>query len=83
MSPPQNRHPLAVEFGYRVQVKRVERRLSRAQLADLLGVTERRVGKIERGDGLSDVDMVVALQAALGCSWDDLLAGLNAFRDLT
>jgi transcriptional regulator with XRE-family HTH domain len=77
VSPPENRHPLAVEFGHRVQVMRVERRLSRMQLANLLGVSEHRVGRIERGDGLSDLAMVVALRDALGCEWDELMGGLS------
>ncbi len=81
--PPRDRHPLAVEFGHRVRVRRVERRLSRAQLGGLLGVTEERIGKIERGDGITDLQTVVALQEALDCPWDDLLRGLATHRDPT
>ena len=78
--PPNDRHPLAVEFGHRVQVQRIQCRLSRAQLAQVLGLTERRIGKIERGDGMTDLATIVALQGALDCSWDDLMAGLSAYR---
>lgn len=81
--PPVNRHPLAEEFGHRVRVKRVDQRLSRMQLADRVGTTEHRVGRIERGDGMPDLAIVVAIQHALGCSWNELMAGLDGYQDQT
>lgn len=80
MSPTNNRHPLAVEFGHRIRVRRIAQRLSRAQLAELVGVTDHRIGKIERGDSLSDIDIVVALQSALEFPWDELMGGLSGHR---
>ncbi|MBQ7379168.1 MAG: helix-turn-helix transcriptional regulator [Clostridia bacterium] len=52
---------------------RQERRMTQAQLANMLHVTPQAVSKWERGVALPDIQMVLLIAMNFGVSTDDLL----------
>ena len=50
----------------RIDVLRAERKLSRQQLADLVGVNYQTIGFIERGDYSPSLELAFKIAAALG-----------------
>ena len=63
------------EVGARVYQLRRERKLTRAELGELIGRSEQYVGKIERGTLIIPGDVVNSLCDATGVSSDFILRG--------
>lgn len=61
--------------GETIKRLREGRRMTQAQLADRLGVTDKAVSKWETARGLPDVTLLEPLAAALGLSLPELLSG--------
>ena len=55
-----------------IKIKRTERGLTQAQLADRLGVTQSLIGQWERGETLPSAAKLPAIADTLGCSIDAL-----------
>lgn len=61
--------------GLLIQETRKEKKLTQAQLADMLGVTDRAISKWERAKSFPDVAMLKPLAEALDLSVVELLDG--------
>ena len=58
----------------RLEEKRKKRRLTQKQLANLSGVTQQAISKIEQGERKSpQIDTLAKLATALKCTVDDLI----------
>jgi DNA-binding XRE family transcriptional regulator len=53
----------------RLAVLRAERRLSRAELAELVDVNPQTIGSLERGDYYPSLDLAMQLAEVFGCRW--------------
>lgn len=69
-------------FGARLRQLRTDQKLSRADLARMVGMNENHLGRYERGDSQPTADKIKKLAAALGVSGDYLLDSMteNAAR---
>lgn len=65
-----------VESGVRIKEMRKKRRLTQAQLAEIIGISEDAVSSIERGIHGASVDTFGALADALNCSAEYLEFGV-------
>lgn len=61
------------QLGDAVRRARVARKLTQEKLAEKCSLNPRTIQKIEAGDIAILVSTLVRLQAALGCTWTDLL----------
>mgnify|MGYP001367784051 CR=1 FL=1 len=61
--------------GSAVRQLREKRGITQAQLADIVGVSNKAVSKWETGKGLPDITLIEPLAAALGISVPELLTG--------
>ncbi len=61
-------------IGDEVRIGRARKRLSRAALADLSGLSAKTIQRIENGERPADVSQMAAICAALGESIPDLVA---------
>ena len=61
--------------GSTVKTLREKKRLTQAELADLLGVSSKAVSKWETGKGLPDISLIEPLSTALGVSVMELMSG--------
>ena len=61
--------------GAAIRALREKRRMTQAQLAEALCVSDKAVSKWERGRGLPDITLIEPLAAALGVSVPELLSG--------
>lgn len=59
---------------------RKERKITRAELAEKIGVTEAAIGQYERGDRSPSIEITYKLAMALGVNVDWLICGNNAAR---
>lgn len=66
---------LAQTFGKQVKALRAERGLTQAQLADLSGISEEWVRRIERGEGSPSLDTIEVLAGSLGVPVSSLFGG--------
>ena len=57
---------------------RKEKQMTQSGLADVLGVSDKAVSKWERGQGIPDVSLLVALSEFFRINIDDILAGETA-----
>lgn len=57
---------------------RKEKQMTQSELADVLGVSDKAVSKWERGQGIPDVSLLVALSEFFKINIDDILAGETA-----
>ncbi len=67
----------ASEFGHRVRVRRVDRRMSREQLAEASGLHAVYIGDVERGNRNPTLRSILLLARALEVKPGDLLGGLE------
>lgn len=65
----------AVEIGAHVRAKREALGLTQQALADELGVTHQHVSRLESGQAMPSLDLVVRLAARFGITTDALLTG--------
>lgn len=61
--------------GATIRKLREAKKLTQAQLADKLDVSDKAVSKWETGKGLPDITLIEPLAAALGVSLMELLSG--------
>lgn len=66
--------PEAVEFQNRVKTYRVDRGLSRRELADRVGVHPQTIGAIERGQFNPTIEVALRLSEVLGVGLDALFS---------
>lgn len=66
------------KIGRHLAEKRKEKSLTQAQLAELLGVSDRSVSRWENGVTMPDVSLFQPLCAALDMTLDEFLSGENA-----
>ncbi len=66
---------LAQTFGKQIKALRAERGLTQAQLADLSGISEEWVRRIERGEGSPSLDTIEMLAQSLGVAVAALFGG--------
>lgn len=66
---------LAKMFGRQVKALRHDRKLSQAQLAEAVGLSEEWIRRIERGEGSPSLDTIEAISAALHERPSSLLGG--------
>ena len=64
-----------IKIGAFIAQKRKEKKLTQAQLAEQLGITDRAVSKWETGKSLPDASLMLPLCALLGVTVNDLLSG--------
>jgi DNA-binding XRE family transcriptional regulator len=64
-------------IGENIRVERKRRHLTQEALAELLDLYPRAYQRIEAGTAGPSVATLVRIKAALGCSWDELMAGIK------
>ena len=70
------------KIGRHLAEKRKEKQLTQAQLAELLGVTDRSVSRWENGATMPDISLFRPLCAALDMTLDEFLSGEGAAPQL-
>ncbi len=65
--------PIDVAVGARLRIRRQDRRMSQATLAEYLGITFQQVQKYERGANRISASMLVKAARALDCTGGSLL----------
>lgn len=65
----------AKAFGAVVRALRMERGVAQEALAHLAGIERSHMGKIERGEHMPTLILIIKIARALGCSSADLMAG--------
>ena len=63
------------DFGKRLQLARKEKGMTQQELADAISVVRDHIGRIERGDRVCSIDLLVELSLVLEVSTDYLLIG--------
>lgn len=82
------KHPFLVRLGERVRTRRNGRGMTRKELANAAGVSERHLGNLELGVGNASVLILLQVASALNCSPADFLkdeersAELSLIREL-
>lgn len=61
-------------FGEAVRVLRTERGVAQEALAHLAGVERSHMGKVERGEHMPTLALILKIARALGCSSAELMA---------
>lgn len=64
----------ALAFGQAVRTARVERRIAQDEFASLAGIARSHMGKIERGEHVPTLPLILKISKALGISAADLMA---------
>ena len=64
-----------IRIGQFIASQRKQKGMTQAELALLLGITDRAVSKWERGKGMPDASLMLALCEALGITVNELLRG--------
>ncbi|ATN36782.1 transcriptional regulator (plasmid) [Rhizobium sp. ACO-34A] len=64
----------AKAFGAAVLSMRVERRISQELLANMAEIGRSHIGKIERGEHMPNLALILRIANALGCSAAELIA---------
>lgn len=65
-------------LGRRIRDIREEQRITRRDTADLAGINETNLGKIERGEGNPTFEMLLKLSGVLATTPSSLLDGISA-----
>ncbi len=61
------------KFGKKLRILRQRQGLSQTQLGDMLGIKQSHVGKIERGENMPSVEVLVKITQLLNVSADVLI----------
>lgn len=64
---------LAQAFGAAVRALRTERGIAQESLAHLAGIERSHMGKVERGEHMPTLAIILKIARALGCSSADLM----------
>ena len=64
---------IAKQIGHRIKIRRAVLNLNQAKLAQLLGITQSYLSRMERGDRPIDAEMLDKMAQALECNTSDLL----------
>jgi transcriptional regulator with XRE-family HTH domain len=70
-----------IELGKRIRLRRVEQRISQAELGDQLGVSFQQVQKYEKGVNRVSFSALIKIAAALECRVADLVEDLDGPRE--
>lgn len=71
--PKERKTGLQIAFGKLVRSKRLEKKLSQEELADLADLHFTYVSSVERGERNISIGNIARLAAALGCQLKDLM----------
>lgn len=69
------------KIGKRIQSFRTERKLTQAELAELIDTNQKHLSRIESGYHRSSLDTIVAIAKALNVSVDSLIADYDDSTD--
>ncbi len=69
------------KIGKRIQSFRTERKLTQAELAELIDTNQKHLSRIESGYHRSSLDTIVAIAKALNISVDSLIADYDDSTD--
>ncbi len=69
------------KIGKRIQSFRTERKLTQAELAELIDTNQKHLSRIESGYHRSSLDTIVAISRALNISVDSLIADYEDSTD--
>ena len=69
---------LAQAFGAAVRALRMERGIAQESLAHLAGIERSHMGKIERGEHMPTLAIILKIARALGCSAADLMTATES-----
>ncbi|XHR28191.1 MAG: helix-turn-helix domain-containing protein [Chthoniobacteraceae bacterium] len=69
--------PGSIQFGKNLSRLRVQRGLTQFQLATEAEISRNHVQRLEKGQCQPTLAVVLRLKKALGCSWDELLEGVE------
>ena len=69
------------KIGKRIQSFRTERKLTQAELAELIDTNQKHLSRIESGYHRSSLDTIVAIARALNVSVDSLIADYDDSTD--
>ena len=69
---------LAHAFGAAVRALRIERGIAQESLAHLAGIERSHMGKIERGEHMPTLVLILRIAKGLGCSAAALMAATEA-----
>ncbi len=69
------------KIGARIRQARKEKGYSQERLAELCGISDTYLGRLERGEKQPSLDTLVRLTECLGVSLTDLLIDLDDLRD--
>ena len=72
---------LYLEIGERIRSKRQEMSLTQEQLSEKIGVSNKHISEVERGNDRLSYDKLLLLCDVLDCSTDYLLRGRNTIGD--
>lgn len=67
-------------LGFNIQSERLRIGMTQEKLAELVDLHPRIVQKIEAGELNPKTTTTIRIQAALGCSWESIMAGLPVKR---
>jgi len=68
---------MLARFGANLERERKARGLTQEKLAEVVDLHPRVVQKIEAGETNLKATTLVRIQAAIGCSWESLMAGMH------
>ena len=69
---------LALAFGAAVRALRLERGVAQESLAHLAGIERSHMGKVERGEHMPTLAIILKIARALGCSAADLMTATES-----
>ena len=69
---------LALAFGAAVRALRLERGVAQESLAHLAGIERSHMGKVERGEHMPTLAIILKIARALGCSSADLMTATES-----
>ena len=74
--PKERKTKLQMAFGKIVRAKRLEKKLSQEELADLAGLHFTYVSSVERGERNISLENIARLAKALACQLKDLMSDI-------
>lgn len=74
----QEKDDILQSVGYKIQEYRVAAKLTQAQLAELIGVSQKHISRLERGMHSPHFDMIIKIAKVLNVSIDAFVEDLSA-----